>query len=84
MQDTLYLTTDTPQAAYLLQAGLVMLRIQYKSKPNGKKQGTFVFESTPELLHAVNLFNSGAATINLALYEHAKASLLDRIRGGLS
>jgi len=76
-------TTDTPQSAYLIQAGFTLLEIQYKSLPNGKRQATFIFSSTPELQASVNLYNQGKAVINLALYEHIKSGLLDRIMRGL-
>lgn len=76
-------TTDTPQAAYLIQVGFTLLEIRYETKPNGKRQATFVFDaSNPELQSSIDLYNRGEAIINLALYEHAKSSLLDRIMRG--
>ena len=84
MGEVLHSTTDTPQAAYLIQAGFTLLRIQYSSLPNGKRQATFIFDSSDTQLQAnINLYNQGKAVINLALYEHIKSGLLDRIMRGL-
>lgn len=74
-----YITSDTPLASYLIQAGFRLLEIQYEIKPNNKRQASFLFELSPELHASVDLFNQGTATINLALYEHTKSSLIDRI-----
>ena len=78
-----FLTTDTPLSAYLIQEGFNLLIIQYELKHNGKQRATFVFENCPKLRECVSLYNRGNATINLALYEHAKSSLIDRIMRGL-
>ena len=83
MTDTTYQTTDTPQASYLIQLGFILSEIQYETKPNSRRQATFVFSHSPELQDSVNLYNQGKAVINLALYEHIKAGLLDRIMRGL-
>lgn len=76
-------TSDTPLAAYLIQIGFTLLEIRYETKPNGKRQATFIFEHSPGLQTHLDLYNCGKAIINLALYEHAKSSLLDRIMRGL-
>ena len=79
-----FLTSDTPLAAYLIQEGFTILIIQYEPKRNGKQRATFVFDSSDPKLHkCVSLYNRGEAMINLALYEHAKSSLIDRIMQGL-
>ncbi|MDD4987139.1 MAG: DUF5659 domain-containing protein [Dehalococcoidales bacterium] len=78
-----FLTTDTPLAAYLVQAGHEVIGILYEPKHNGKQRGTYVFRDSPELHELVNLFNRGEAKVNVALYEHAKSSLIDRIMRGL-
>ena len=79
-----FLTTDTPLAAYLIQMGFNLLSIKYEERYNGKKQATFAFDSSsPKFQEHVSLFNRGEAMINLALYEHAKSSLIDRIMRGL-
>lgn len=78
-----YLTSDTPLAAYLIQAGFPLLEILYEPKANGRQQASFAFASTPKLQSHIDLYNSGQATINLALYEHAKSTLLDRIMRGM-
>ncbi len=84
MAEDQYLTSDTPQAAYLVQAGFILLKILYEIRPSGKRQATFVFNaSDSELQKNVNLYNQGKAVINLALYEHIKSGLLDRIMRGL-
>lgn len=73
-------TTDTPLAAYLIQKGFNMIRIDFATLPNGKMQATFIFENgSTELKEAVSLYNTGEATINIALYERAKSRLIDRI-----
>lgn len=79
-----YLTADTQLAAYLVSEGFDVLIIQYAPTPNGKEQGTFVFDgSNPKLHLYVNQYNRGNAEVNLALYEHARSSLLDRVKRGL-
>jgi len=84
MVETPHYTTDTPQAAYLIQAGFNLLKIIYETKPNSKRQATFVFDaSNLKLQECVNLYNQGKAVINLALYEHTRSGLLDRIMRGL-
>jgi len=83
MGEVLYSTTDTPQAAYLIQAGFPLLEIQFETRLNGKRQATFVFNSTSQLKASVNLYEQGKAVINLAIYEHIKAGLLDKIMRGL-
>lgn len=83
MEQPRFTTTDTPLAAYLIQAGFILLEIEYELKPNGKRQASFIFDNSAEIQERVNLYNRGEAVINLVLYEHAKGSLLDRImRGG--
>lgn len=78
-----FLTTNTPLAAYLIQEGFTLCHIQYEIKDNGRRQGTFVFDSSNLKLHeCVSLYNRGEAMINLALYEHAKSKLIDRILRG--
>jgi len=82
--DNEYRTTETPLAAYLLQEGFDLLIIEYEQRPKGKHRATFVFDNnTPKLREYISLYNRGEATINLALYEHAKSSLIDRIMRGL-
>ncbi len=77
-------TSDTPLAAYLIQTGFNLLIIKYEEKQNGKQRATFVFDaSSDKFPEYVSLFNRGEAMINLALYEHAKSSLIDRIMRGL-
>ncbi len=76
-------TSDTPLAAYLVQDGCKLLLIEYEPWGNGKRRATFVFQDSAELQDKVTLFNRGEATINIALYEHAKSTLLDRIMRGL-
>ena len=78
-----YLTTETPLAAYLIQEGFTLLIIRYEPKTNGKQQATFAFKDTPKLREYISKYNRGEATTNLALYEHAKSSLIDRIMRGL-
>ena len=78
-----YLTTETPLAAYLIQEGFTLLIIRYEPKRNGKQRGTFAFEDSAKLREYISNYNRGEATINLALYEHAKSSLIDRIMRGL-
>ncbi len=79
-----YLTADTSLAAYLVSEGFNLLIIQYATAPSGREQGTFVFDgSDPKLQTCVNLYNRGNAKVNLALYEHARSSLLDRVKRGL-
>ena len=78
-----FLTSDTPLAAYLIQEGFELLIIQYETKQNGKQRATYIFQTSPQLKHNVSLYNRGEATINIALYEHAKNSLLDRVMRGL-
>lgn len=78
-----YRTSDTPLAAYLIQDGYSLLIIEYEERRNGKLRATFVFEDSGTLSEKVSLYNRGDATINLALYEHAKSTLLDRIMRGL-
>jgi len=78
-----FLTSDTPLAAYLIQEGFDLIIIQYEEKRNGKQRATFVFNDANTLQDCVRLFNRGEAMINLALYEHAKSSLIDRIMRGL-
>ena len=83
MTDTRYQTTDTPQSAYLIQSGFTLLEIQFETRPNGKRQAIFIFSNSSDLQDSVNLYNQGKAIINLALYEHIKSGLLDRIMRGL-
>lgn len=78
-----YFTTDTPQAAYLIHQGYRLLEIRYETRPNGKRQATFVFEASGGLSEDVKLYAAGKAIINLALYEHTRSNLLDRIFRGL-
>jgi hypothetical protein len=79
-----YLTADTPLAAYLVTEGFNLIEITYDIKPNGRKRATYHFSNNDARLNqCVDLFNRSQATINLVLYEHAKASLLDRVMRGL-
>jgi hypothetical protein len=78
-----YPTTDTPLAAYLIQAGFDLIRIEYDTGKNGKPKGSYIFQETSKLLECVRVFNQGDAVINIARYEHVKSSLLDRIMRGL-
>jgi hypothetical protein len=78
-----FLTTDTPLAAYLVQSGFQLLPIRYEQKPNGKRQATFSFTSSPELASHIDKYNRGEAVVNVALYEHTKSSLIDRLMRGL-
>lgn len=82
-RDGEYLTSETPLAAYLIQEGFDLLIITYQPTRNGKPRAFYHFEDTAPLRTCVSLYNRGEATINLALYEHAKNSLLDRIHRGL-
>lgn len=78
--DSEYRTTETPLAAYLIQEGFNLLIIEYEPPSKGKRRATFVFENnTIKLREHVSVYNRGEAMINLALYEHAKSSLIDRI-----
>lgn len=79
-----YPTSDTPLAAYLIQAGFPLLEITYDIRPSGKRQATFLFVDKPELQECVSLFSQGKAVINVALYEHTKSNLIDRIMRGQS
>ncbi len=79
-----YLTSDTPLAAFLIQAGFTLIIIQYEPRRNGKQRATFVFDASSKAFQEhVSLYNRGVAMINLAQYEHAKSSLIDRIMQGL-
>ena len=78
-----FLTPDTQLAAYLISENFPLLEISYEPRYNNRQRGIFVFTESPPLTEKVNAFNSGKATINLALYEHAKSSLLDRVVRGL-
>jgi len=82
MTDT-FLTTDTSQAAYLLSASFALREILYETRSNGRRQATFVFEASQDLQSHIELYSQGKALINLALYEHIKSGLLDRIMRGL-
>lgn len=77
-----YETSDTPLAAYLIQSGRPLIEIVYELKSSGKRQATFVFDDVPELQNYVSLFTQGKAIINLALYEHTKSNLIDRLMRG--
>lgn len=83
MVDNSFLTPDTQLAAFLISENFPLLEISYEPRYNGKQRGIFVFAESPRLTEKVNQFNSGTALINLALYEHAKSSLLDRVVRGL-
>ena len=78
-----YLTTETPLATYLIQEGFELLIIRYEPKRNDRQRATFAFQDSPKLREHISLYNRGEAMINLALYEHAKSSLIDRIMRGL-
>lgn len=85
-----FTTPDVPLTAYLIQQGYNLLTIEYpqidynsNNFPKRKKQAIFVFNNSPELQNHVNLYSRGEAVINLAIYEHTRASLLDRIKGEL-
>ena len=82
--NSVFRTTETPLAAYLITEGFDLLILEYAKLPSGKNQATFVFDNnTPKLKELVSLYNMGVATMNIALYEHAKARLIDRIMRGL-
>ena len=78
-----YSTANTELAAYLLSEGFPVLEIQYESNNGGKQRGVFVFDRTVDIINRVNLYETGKATINLALFKHAKDRLLDRVMGRL-
>jgi hypothetical protein len=78
-----YKTTTTALAAYLFHKGFKLLIIEYTDKPNGKQQATFVFETSTQLQEHVREYELGTATINVTLYEHAKTTLITRIKRGL-
>ncbi len=79
-----FLTTETPLAAYLILEGFNLLHIDYDApRANGKQKATFVFKDSPELQNLVNIYSRGDATANIARFEHAKSSLIDRIMRGL-
>ena len=75
-------TNETPLAAYLIQSGFSLLEIVYETRPGGKRQGFFVFDDSPDLKAHVDLFSTGASSVNLVLYERTKAGLIDRIMRG--
>ena len=75
-------TNETPLAAYLIQSGFSLLEITYEQKPDGKRQGFFIFPDSPELEAHTNLFATGKTQINLVLYERTKAGLIDKIMRG--
>lgn len=77
-----YQTSETPLAAYLIQMGFPLADITYELRPSGKRQAIFLFDDSLDLQSHISLFNTGQATINLVLYEHTKASLIDRIMRG--
>lgn len=79
-----YQTPNTDLAAYLLSEGFPIIEIQYEPRSNGNKErGIFVFDRTIKIMEKVNLYETGKATINLALYQHAKSRLFDRLMGRL-
>ena len=77
-----FLTPDTQLAAFLVSENFPLIEIRYEPR-NGRQRGIFVFSDNTNLTEKVNQFNSGRAIINLALYEHSKASLMDRVVRGL-
>lgn len=77
-----YQTDETSLAAYLIQVDFPLLEISYQFKPSGKRQATYLFDDTPELLKHITLFDTGKAVVNLVLYEHTKSGLIDRIMRG--
>lgn len=83
-KEPFYQTANTDLAAYLLSEGFPVIEIQYEPRSNGNKQrGLFIFDRTDKIIEKVNLYETGKATINLALFQHAKARLFDRLMGGL-
>ena len=81
-KSSLYPTTETPLAAYLIQVGFPLTEITYQIKANGKRQATFLFNDTADLQNHITLFETGKAVINVALYDKTKTALLDLIMGG--
>lgn len=79
----LFITTETPLAAFLIQSGFQLLEIQYETRHSGRRQGIFVFKNDPSLQEKNELFKSGRATINIVQYENAKNNLIDRLKAGL-
>jgi hypothetical protein len=83
-KEPFYQTPNTDLSAYLLSEGFPVIEIQYEPRSNGNKErGIFVFDRTENLMGKVNLYETGKATINLALFQHAKARLFDRLMGRL-
>lgn len=80
-----YPVIDTSLAAYLVHQGFILIEIRYteSDRYNQRKQGTCYFQSSPELIKQVSIYNQGKAIINLAPYELAKKNLMDRIMRGL-
>lgn len=80
-----YPVIDVSLASYLVHLGFNLIEIRYteSDRYNQRKQGTCYFQSSPELLNQVSVYNQGKAVINLAPYELAKKNLMDRIMKGL-
>lgn len=79
-------TDDTKLAAYLIQDGFSLLRIEYVKKQYGKITGVFLFDiatDDPLLIAAKNKYDFGEAYPNLDRYERVKDTLIDRIKRGL-
>lgn len=75
-----YRTTHTPLAAYLVSEGFDLLTIEYDQS----EKGTYVFNNHDcKLREFVSQFNRGDAVGNIAMYEHAKGELLNRVKHGL-
>lgn len=75
-----YRTTETSLAAYLVSEGFPVAIIEYDEKHHG----TYVFDDlTPKLKQFVLLFQCGKATANIAVYEHIRNGLIDRVKRGM-
>lgn len=72
-----FLTTDLAQATYLIASGYKLIVILYEDR-----RAAFVFHDSPELQIAVDVFNSGDASILLPKYEFIRGNLLDRVKRG--
>jgi hypothetical protein len=75
-----YRTSETSLAAYLVSEGFLIQIIEY----DDKGRGTYVFDnSDPKLKELVALYHRGKAIGDIALYEHARNTLINRVKRGL-
>ena len=75
-----YRTSETPLAAFLVSEGFQLLIIEY----DNRDRGTYVFDDIdPKLAELVSLYRQCKAMGNIAIYEHARNSLVDRVKRGL-